>query len=293
MNILITGGTGFIGKELGSQLIKNHHRLIVLSRDKNQSLPYPGTLVSWEDLELNIDQYEIDAVINLAGESIAQRWTPRAKRKILESRVQITQKLVRLFQNKKLKVFISASAIGYYGDRGDEVLTEDSGSGSGFLTEVCRAWEMEASQIEDKTRLVILRFGLVLGESGGALPKMVTPLKFGLGGVLGDGAHWMSWIHIADLTKLIVEVLKNDFKGIYNATSPSPIQNKTFTEKLAARFNKSSFLPVPKVVLKTALGEMSEALLASQRVSPRHLMNQKFKFEYENLDNALKSFWKS
>jgi uncharacterized protein (TIGR01777 family) len=288
MNILITGGTGFVGKHLGVKLSEKNNKLYVLTRDKQQSLPYPATLLNWKDLEdgVSSDQIHIDTVINLAGESIAKRWTSKNKKTILDSRIETTSKLVKLFKDSKLKKFISASAIGYYGDRGDELLNEDSGSGSGFLTDVCRRWEDEALKIQSDTSVVIFRFGMVLGKDGGALAKLIPIFQKGLGGVIGDGQMWISWIYIEDLTEVISETLNNNFNGIYNAVSPNAVRNKEFSEKLAESLNKKLLLPIPKVALKILVGEMSEVVLSSQHVSPKHLQAQGFKFRYDSIDKA-------
>jgi uncharacterized protein (TIGR01777 family) len=289
MNVLITGGTGFIGKKLGSVLSQKNHKIFILTRSKKKSLPYACTQLSWDELEELVESksVEIDAVINLAGESIAQRWTRSAKQKILESRIKTTSMLVRIFKTSNLKVFISASAIGYYGDRNDELLDEDSGAGSGFLTDVCRKWEEEAFKIRNGTKVVVFRLGLVLGKNGGALPKMIFAFKNGLGGRIGDGRAWMSWIHIDDLTEMIATALSGDFQGIYNAVSPNPITNQEFSSALASQFNKKLFLPIPKLALKISLGEMSEAVVSSQRVSAKHALSQGFKYKHSVLKEAL------
>jgi uncharacterized protein (TIGR01777 family) len=290
MNVLMTGGTGFIGKKLGQQLSKENHKIFVLTRNK-KNLPFPCTQFNWEELEslVKSKSLEIQAIINLAGESIAQRWTHSTKNKILDSRVKTTSKLVEIFKNSHLEVFISASAIGYYGNRGDELLSEDSGAGSGFLTDVCHRWEAEAFKIQNETsaRVVIFRFGMVLGNDGGALLKMVPAFKKGLGGIIGDGKTWVSWIHIDDLSEMMTRALHNNFKGIYNAVSPSPVRNEEFSEELAKALGKNLFLPIPKVALKILLGEMSQVLLSSQKVEPKHILGQRFKYKYPDIHDAL------
>lgn len=295
MKILITGGTGFVGKKLGTKLSEKNHKLYVLTREKREDwLPYPCTLINWQELQSDVlsGKLEIDCVVNLAGESIAQKWTQDVKTKILDSRVHTTSRLVDIFKNTKLKKFISASAIGYYGDRGEELLSEDSGSGDGFLTDVCKKWEAEAFKIQDvsKATPVILRFGMVLGDGdGGGLAKMKSIFQKGIGGIIGDGQMWMSWIHIEDLTEMISQSIDNNFKGIYNAVSPNPVKNKLFSETLAKKLGKKLFLPVPHFAIKMLYGEMSQVVLFSQRVYPKHALTQEFKYKYETIDSALES----
>lgn len=296
MNILITGGTGFIGKKLGVNLVKNNHKLFVLLRDKKKktALPYACTFVDWNDLNdiTHNKKIEIHSIVNLAGESIAQRWNDKVKRDILNSRVDTTARLIKLFKGSNLKSFISASAIGIYGDRKGEPLNEKSESGTGFLTRVCVEWEREALKIEEatpKARAVILRFGMVLGEGEGALAKMTPVFQRGIGGMIGDGKMWISWIDVEDLVSMITWTIENEsVKGIYNAVSPNPVTNKEFSEKLAAKFNKKLFLPVPKLAVKILFGEMSQVVLASQKVQSKKIEQEGFRFKHPELAEALK-----
>lgn len=297
MNILITGGTGFVGKKLGAQLVSQNHRVFILVRDKKKydSVEFASTFLDWNDLTdiIKNKKIEIDSVINLAGEPIAQRWNDKVKQNILNSRVDTTNRLVRVFKDSPLKVFVSASAIGYYGDQEDELVSEDSESGTGFLSRVCVQWEKAAQKMQEsvpRSRTVILRFGMVLGKEGGALPKMILPFKHGLGGTIGDGSMWVSWIHIDDLLSLIIESIENkSYEGIYNAVAPNPVTNKEFSEKLAATFDKKLFLPVPKTALKFALGEMSQVLTASQRVENKHAREAGFTYKHPEISNAFRS----
>lgn len=297
MNILVTGGTGFVGKKLGFNLVKNGYKVFTLVRDKKKKpiLPYPCTFLDWNDLSdiINNKKIEIHSVVNLAGEPVAQRWNDKIKREILNSRVDTTNRLVKIFKNSDLKSFISASAIGYYGDRDDEKLTEESESGSGFLTRVCVEWERAALKIKEespKTKCVILRLGMVLGEGEGALAQMVPPFQAGVGGMIGDGKMWVSWIHVEDLVNMIGWAIENDsVKGVYNAVSPNPVTNKEFSEKLAARFNKKLFLPVPKLAVKVLFGEMSQVVFASQKVQSEKASEQGFTYKYSTVSEALKS----
>lgn len=293
MNILLTGGTGFIGKRLGVKLTQEGHRVYVLSRQENVELPFSATIVNWEKLEEGISSgnLSVDAVINLAGQNIAQRWTDSLKKEITDSRVETTRRLVNLFRGKNLKTLISASAIGIYGDRGDEELTEESKPGVGFLSDVCKLWEEEAHKAQEYTRVVILRFGLVLGAGGGALAKMAMPFKLGFGGALGDGKMWVSWIHIDDLIDIICKALLDTRAGVYNAVAPNPVRNKEFSEKLAQRFGKKLFMPIPVTALKVLMGETAEVLLSSQKVFPKRLEGQDFKFKYPTVEGALQEVW--
>lgn len=282
MNILITGGTGFIGKLVCDRL--SDHTLYVLSRKPRQSTSKINYL-TWKELEDQLSSLDIQAVINLAGETIAQRWTKSSKERIYSSRIETTKRLIELFKTTPLDVFISASAIGYFGDRGGEILTEDSEPGTGFLSEVCKAWEAEALKARAK-RKVILRFGMVLGKDGGALPKMLLPFKLGLGSVFGDGKMWMSWIHVDDLVGIIESVLTK-FNGIYNAVAPTPVTNREFTDTLASELQRKAFFSTPALALKLTVGEMSELVLSSQRVLPKKLKDEGFNFRYKNLSQAL------
>lgn len=299
MNILITGGTGFIGKHLGKKLSEKGHSLYVLTRDKNKYLKknkkfaYECTFVDWDDLASEKLYNIIDTVINLAGESIAQRWTAERKNKILRSRIDTTRELVNIFKDSNLKTFISASAIGFYGDRKEEVLTERSSHGDGFLADVCRQWEKEANRISEvapSVRLCIVRTGLVLGNDGGALEMMAPIFKFGLGGSIGKGLIWMSWIQIDDLVDMYVWLVENNNAcGIYNGVSPRPIQNKEFSKTLAGRFGKKTFIPAPQFLVEKILGELSEMVLMSQRVEPIKALDEGHLFKYPALKDALHS----
>jgi uncharacterized protein (TIGR01777 family) len=299
MNILITGGTGFVGRHLGQKLSEKGHTLYVLTRDKSKypkkdkKFSYECTFVDWNDLASEKLYNIIDTVINLAGESIAQLWTAEHKNKILRSRVDTTRELVNIFKDSNLKTFISASAIGFYGDRKEEVLTERSSYGDGFLANVCGQWEKEAnkmSEVAPSVRVCIVRTGLVLGDDGGALELMAPIFKFGLGGPVGKGLIWMSWIQIDDLVDLYVWLVENNkAHGVYNGVSPRPVRNKEFCELLAGRFDKRTFIPAPKFLISKLLGELSETILMSQRVEPIKALDEGFLFKYPALKDALRS----
>jgi uncharacterized protein len=297
VKILITGATGFIGRELGKELVRRGHTISVMSRNihwARVTLPFPAEIISGRDGLPPKALDGIDAVVNLAGEPLAsRRWTKKHKALIRDSRIKITSDLMRLVRNSNVRAVVSASAIGIYGDRGDETLNEDSGPGSGFLPEVCRSWEAElfsgADGMADPPRLVAVRVGFVLGRSGGAVEKLLPLFRRGLGGVLGSGTQYMSWIHIYDLVQLIVFALENEnVNGALNGTSPSPVINSEFTKVFAKVVGRDAMVPVPGFGLKLAVGEMAEIILSGQKVLPERPRQLGFKFKYTNLEEALK-----
>lgn len=274
MKIAITGASGFVGRRLDVRLRARGHSVIPVSLrgDLNPS-----------------DFAECDAVAHFAGEPVAQRWTAAVKRRILESRVDGTRRLIEALRPHPPNVLVSASAIGYYGSRGDEILTEQSTPGNDFLAEVAIAWEREAQEVERLgTRLLRLRVGIVLGPGGGALGKMLLPFRLGLGGRLGNGQQWMSWIHIDDLCDLAMLAMKEStLRGVLNAVSPHPVTNSEFTRSLAHALHRPAVIPVPALALKLLYGEMAGALLASQRVMPEGAVRAGFEFQYPELTSAL------
>jgi uncharacterized protein (TIGR01777 family) len=233
----------------------------------------------------------MDAVVHLAGETIAGRWTPEKKKRIYESRVQGTHRLVDAIStlDERPKVLISASAVGYYDDRGDDVLTEDAPPGGGFLSRVCRDWEREAQRAEELgLRVVRLRFGIVLGPGGGALQTMLPLFKLGLGGPLGSGRQWWSWVHRDDVVGLIELALKNEeLSGPANATAPNPIRQREFAKTLGRVLKRPAVLPAPAFALKLTLGEFANELLASTRAIPKRAQELGYRFEYAELEGAL------
>jgi hypothetical protein len=235
----------------------------------------------------------LDAVVHLAGEPIAQRWTSAAKKRISSSRVEGTRQLVTAIGKLRYKpaVLVSASAIGYYGDRGDETLVERSPWGVGFLPDVCREWEREALRAREfGLRVVTPRIATVLGREGGAMPKMLAPFRLGLGGKFGDGRQWMSWIHIDDLLWLLLFAVENQkVTGALNASSPRPVTNAEFTRTLAAALQRPAILPIPKIALKLALGEMANLFFDSLRVLPEATRQAGFRFKQPKLAGALHS----
>ncbi|PKM12739.1 MAG: TIGR01777 family protein [Gammaproteobacteria bacterium HGW-Gammaproteobacteria-3] len=293
MKILITGGTGFIGSALTRSLVAQAHQVTVLTRSPAKAAGIFGdtvkTLSGFEQLSA-ADHY--DVVINLAGAPIfAACWTPSRKQVLLDSRIGLTDMLVKSLALMTIKpsLLISGSAIGFYGDQGDAVLTEQAIARDDFAHRLCRDWENSALQAEQYgIRVCLIRTGLVLGQGGGILQNMLLPFRLGLGGRLGQGRQWMSWIHRQDWLAIAhVMIADNSMRGAYNATAPAPVTNAEFTQTLAACLKRPAMLPVPARVLKWALGEMSELVLGSQRVVPQRLIEQGFTFAYPELKPAL------
>lgn len=290
--IIISGGTGLIGSRL-SELLSKDYKLFILTRSPESKKPKNN--INYLNIDNDSDIFSaIDgafAIINLAGAGIGdRRWTKGYKQEIVDSRVSITRKLIDLANKSenKPKAFFSASAVGYYGNRGDEVLKENSSSGSGFLAEVCKKWEEATSEIDNSIKLSIGRIGVVLSEKGGALDKMKIPYKFFVGGPIGNGKQYLPWIHIDDLVKAIKQMIESYDAGVYNLSSPEPIRMNKFSEILASSMNRPNFFRVPEFILKFILGESAEMVLNSQRVIPEELLKNSFSFEYSNLKKALK-----
>ena len=293
LKALITGGTGLLGQEL----LANLADAVVLSRDPARATRKLGgaRVVRWdpatEAAPLEALQ-GVEAIFNLAGESVAGgRWTEDQKRRIRDSRVVGTRNLVAGLRalDRKPEVLVSASAVGYYGDRGDEDLDESSPAGRGFLAEVCTEWEHEALAAEALgVRVVCVRIGIVLAPGGGALARMITPFKLGAGGRLGSGKQWMPWIHIDDAVGVLLHASRTAaVRGGMNAVSPHPVTNAEFTRALGHAVHRPAFLTVPKTALRIAFGEMSEILMASQRVLPRVAERAGYAFKHNELDGAL------
>ena len=297
MKIAIAGATGFVGSRLVAQLQAQGHQVIILTRSPQQASNRFGQaqIVGYNPLKSGEWQQSIsgcDAVINLAGEPIAEkRWTPAQKRSILDSRQLGTQKIVEAIDLATIKpqVLINASAIGYYGTSETSKFDETSPAGTDFLAEVCAAWETAAQSVTaNGTRVVILRLGIVLGENGGALGKMLAPFSAFVGGPIGSGNQWFSWIHRDDVVKLIIAAL-NDTKmqGVYNATAPNPITMTEFAQTLGTVMNRPSWLPVPNFVIEAMLGEGAIVVLQGQQVVPTRTLAQGFDFQYSTIEPAL------
>jgi len=298
MKVLVTGATGFVGNKVIKALHNNGHQVVVLTRDAQKAevrLPHSCQVFHWDPEKQIIPKEafdQVNAVIHLAGENIAEgRWTSDKKERIRDSRVYSTRTLMKGLRESKIKpdALVSASAVGIYGDRRDEVLTENSAKDCGWLADVCYLWEKEVSKAQDMgIRTVSLRIGVVLGHDGGAMKKILPPFRMALGGDLGDGKQWMSWIHLDDLAEMFVHAIENpELKGTYNAVSPHPVTNRMFTHILANVLNRPVFFPVPRFALKLALGEMSTILLNSQYVSSDRIWKTGFKFRFTTLEQAL------
>ena len=290
MRVLVTGGTGFIGRAVCHALRGAGHTVTIVSRDASGEAL--GDTIGWE--AVGQGAAAADAVVNLAGEPIAGgRWSPARKEAILESRVGATRALVDAvgLATTRPKVLISASAVGYYGARDDEPLDETAGAGSGFLAEVCQAWEGEASRAEAfGLRVVRLRFGMVLAGDGGALARMLPPFRAFVGGPLGDGQQWTSWIHRGDVTGLVLAALVNEgYRGAINATAPEPVRNRDFTAALGRVLVRPAAIRVPAMVLRLALGEMADVLLTGQRVLPRAAERLGYRWQYPEVLGALRA----
>lgn len=297
MNVLIFGGTGFVGRNLTRELLENGYQVYIVTRNAQRTA---GTLaggvgvIEWDNVSplaslKNLAQ--IEAVINLAGESIGnRRWTPSVKEEIIASRLRTTGAIATAINEGVLRpeVLINASAVGYYGPRGDEEITESEEPGKDFLAQVCQKWEEEAYKVQDSsTRVVTPRLGVVLGNEG-ALNRMALPFKFYLGGPLGTGEQWLSWIHSQDLVSMIRFIIEHpELSGPINAVAPNPAKMRDFSKTLGKALHKPSWFPVPEILLKIALGQMAEMLLHGQRAVPKQMRQAGFAYRYGNLQEAL------
>jgi uncharacterized protein len=296
MKILITGASGLIGRAVAKSLTARGHEPLLAGRAE----PKKDNEIKWSVEEgfedADIDRLEgLDAVIHLAGESIAGlRWTDEKKKAIRDSRVTGTHNLVNDLAKleRKPQVFISASAMGFYGDRGDEVMIESSPPGDTFLSDVCREWEMESRRAEDLgIRTVLLRNAIVLSKDGGALATMLTPFKFGVGGVIGSGKQWMSWVSLDDVVSIVNLALEDErLRGAVNVASPDPVTNEQFTKTLGDVLYRPTILPLPEFAVNLVFGEMGDALLIdSTRVEPKRLKEAGYKFKFTDLRSALEN----
>ncbi|MEX0586647.1 MAG: TIGR01777 family oxidoreductase [Pirellulales bacterium] len=295
MKSLVTGATGFVG----GYLLRRLEPPVILTRDPEKAQARLGEKISravrW-DAEREAPPVEafagVDTVFHLAGDPVAEgRWTKAKKARIRDSRILGTRHLVDALAaaSDRPKTLVSASAVGYYGDRGDEMLDERSEPGSDFLTEVCIGWEREAARAAQYgVRVVSLRIGVILGAGGGALSKMLPLFKLGLGGRLGSGKQWTPWVHVEDVVGLMLHAAeKNDVSGAVNATAPHPVTNRELTREIAAAVHRPAFLPVPALALRLAAGEFAQVLLGSQRVIPRIAEQTGYRFAYPALAPAL------
>lgn len=290
MNIFITGATGLIGSSLVSRLVELKHNVTALSRHPEQArakLPEQVNLVASLDHYTSFDEF--DAVINLAGEPIFDlRWNAQQKQRLIQSRIDLTQKLTALINQSQQPphTFISGSATGFYGDHGDSEITEQTSAGSGFTAQLCQQWEQAA--LSAKTRVCLLRTGIVLAGQGGALAKMLPLYRFGLGGKLGNGTQYWGWIALPDMVEAILFLLQQpQCQGPFNLVSPYPVQNAEFNHTLGSLLKRPHFAAVPAIMLRWVLGERADLLLDSQAVLPQKLLNAGFTFHYPQLSQAL------
>ena len=296
MKILITGGTGFVGTQLNSRLIQDGHEVTILSRSAKRSGEVPRGISylqgdptqkgPWQEAIKNHD-----AVINLAGASIFSKWTEEYKKTIRESRINTTRNIVEGIPSHPQKPFtlFSTSAVGYYGFCGDEELTEESPHGEDFLARMALEWEGEALKAREKgARVVITRFGIVMGEKGGALGQMIPLFKKYIGGPIGSGKQWFSWVHIKDLSEAFAFLLKHpEISGPVNVCAPNPVRNKDLAKALGKVLHRPSFMPAPGFMVKLVLGEFGSVILEGQRVIPKRLLDSGFAFQYPEIDKAL------
>jgi uncharacterized protein len=301
MNILITGGTGLIGKQIGIELVRKGHKLIGITRSKAQALlnaPYPAT---WIECDLgksvpDLQAHQIDGVIHLAGENVGEKnWSATQKEKILQSRTNGTKHLLAALEGKTLEFFVGASAIGIYEWTNDgSVRTEDHPAATHFLADVTRAWESES--LKCKARTVLFRIGVVLANEGGALPKMVFPAQIFASSALGSGQQWMSWVHLHDVVQSFMYAIETpSVNGIYNLVAPHPVQQKAMAQEIAKQLNSFNGPPVPKMMLHLLLGEQASLAINSLNVSSKRWVNAGYTFRFSTLHSALEnllSTWK-
>ena len=297
MRVIIPGGSGLIGRELTTALTKKGYEVFVLSRSpqKVKDLPAGAQVEAWDGVSADGWGQLADgakAIINLAGAGIAdKRWSDSRKKVIIDSRIASTKAVIEAIEQAKVKpeVLLQGSAVGYYGNRADEELTENSAPGRGFLADVTIQWEAAAQPAADLTRLVLLRTGVVLTTKGGALPKMMLPFKMFAGGPFGSGGMWFPWIHIDDQIRAMIWLLENNHaEGAFNLSSPQIVRNRTFARTLGKVLSRPAFAPAPAFALKAALGEMSDMLLHSQRTNADKLVEAGFEFEFDQPLRALK-----
>jgi len=295
MKILLTGGTGFVGSALSQRLLEMGHEVTVIGSSSRCRLnAHPQlTYVSADTTRPGDWQERVaeqDALINLTGRSIFNLWTENYKKAMYDSRILTTRNLVAALPATTEAVLLSTSAAGFYGDGGETEKTETSGPGTDFLAQVCRDWEAEANKASSKgARVVLMRFGVVLGKGGGAIATMKTPFQFGLGGPIGSGQQWFPWIHLDDLVGAILFLLSaEECRGPFNFTAPQPVRQKEFARQLGAALHRPAFLPTPALVMKLALGEFGRSLLQGQKVMPRALTESGYLFTYPDLQPALR-----
>ncbi|HJQ70673.1 MAG TPA: TIGR01777 family oxidoreductase [Blastocatellia bacterium] len=296
MKILITGATGLIGRPLCRRLTEEGHAVIALSRDPDKVGDLAAAKVFRWQAQAGPPPAEafdsVEAVVHLAGEPIAaRRWSEEQKQRIRDSRVISTRHLVNGMRAAAPRpaALISSSAVGFYGDRGDELVDEDSPPGAGFMPDICREWETEAERAsEARIRVVVVRTGVVLAQKGGALEKMLPPFKLGVGGRIGDGRQWFPWIHLSDIVEIFRHaIFSSALGGVINGVAPAVVTNSEFARALARALGRPAIFPVPQFALRLMFGEMADVLLGSQRVAPKRLLASGYEFRYAELQPAL------
>lgn len=293
MKCIVSGGTGFIGKRVVASLLADRHYVAIWSRRPGTEKREGVASFYWDPMQgepAEESLRDFDAVIHLAGEPVTQRWTPEIKRRIRDTRVLGTRRLVDALAKVEHcpSVLVCASAIGYYGPRGDELLDETSAAGSGFLADVCKEWEHEADRATELgMRVVKIRIGIVLGREGGMLQKMVPAFRAFAGGRLGSGKQWVSWIHVDDLAAMFQQAVEQNVSGVWNGTAPNPVTNAEFTAELGKALSRPAFLEIPPFALKLFFGELSESMLTGARVLPHAAQRFGFNWKYPDLASAL------
>ena len=299
MRVLVTGATGFVGKVLVKQLLKANHEVVVLTRNIAKAAITLGSqcrYYQWDNTTNDLPPKEafagVDGVINLMGETISKRWDEAHKKRIYHSRIDSTRRMVEAMASLEVKpkAFVSTSAIGIYGDRGTEDVTENSTLGNDFLAKVCKDWENEANKAKNLgLRVAIIRVGVVLGDGGGALAKMLPIFRLGAGGPVGSGKQYMSWIHVSDLADMYIDALTDSaVSGVLNGTAPYPATNAEFSKQLGKALHRPAFAPAPAFAMQLMFGEMSTILLEGQKVLPERFKEKGFRYNYPTLEIAIK-----
>ena len=299
MKIFVSGGTGFVGTSLARYFLDMGHTVMATGASSahtsisHENFRYMSADTTekgpWQDL-----LKDVDALINLAGRTIFNRWSERYKKQIYNSRILTTRNLVEAMPDDKEVVLCSTSAVGYYGDRAEEILTEEAFPGNDFLATVSIDWEKEAFLAEKKgARVAVMRFGVVLGKNGGALAKMIPAFRSFAGGPIGSGEQWFPWIHLEDLISAVMFIIKNqDIKGPVNFCAPNPVRNRDFAKALGRILSRPSFMRAPSFMIRTLMGEMGSIVMSSQRVVPDKLLKNGFEFQYPDVEKALNNLIK-
>jgi uncharacterized protein (TIGR01777 family) len=283
MKVLLTGATGFVGSRFAARLRERGHEPLEVSRR-------PGAQYDWSPARLRAGVENADAIVHLAGENLAaKRWSERRKRELRASRVDTTRALAKLAAERRPSLFLSASAVGWYGPSDERELDERSPRGAGFLAELCAEWEESTEEaLEAGVRTAVTRIGVVLGPGGGALAKMLPPFRLGVGGPVGNGRQWVSWIHREDLCSLFLWLLEHrECSGVFDATAPRPVTMRELAKTLGRVLHRPAILPAPAPLVRLALGEMADVLITGQRVLPRRALEAGFRFAYPELEPAL------